>query len=179
VSRVEFTVESLANSWDDFLFLAHCHWAETDMARAGDVLKLDRERYLRYGDAYLLIMARKDGDAVGQCGLYLTPSMHTQQLIVTEDALYILPEHRRGRIVLDMHKFAVTEVKRRGATKIFMTAAPYNGVCRILEYMGYKLSCYHYELDLTMQASPGADSTVTASTVTENSDVRTQPACPA
>lgn len=168
---IAFGVERLADVWDEFEFLAMCHWAETDMARNGEVLNLDRNRYLRYGDTYLLFTVRDEGKLVGQCGIYVTPSMHTQEMIATEDALYFLPEARRGRRMLDFHKFFLEEMRKRGVSKVFMTAAPYNGACRLLEYIGYRLSCYKYELDLTMRASTGADSAVTDPTVTETDHV--------
>ena len=164
---IAFAVERLADVWDEFRFLAMCHWSETDMARNGEVLDISKSRYLQYGDAYLLFTVRDDGRLVGQCGAYVTPSMHTQELIATEDALYFLPEARKGRRMLDFHKFMIKELKARGAAKVFVTAAPYNGVCRMLEYMGYRLSCYKYELDLTIRSSLGADSIVTAQPVTE------------
>lgn len=157
-----FGIEPLAEVWDEMIANAYLHWQETQMCAEGEEFAPMYERYAQYGSMYTVFTVRDGPKLVGHCGMYLTQSMHTQRLLATEDTWYLLPEYRRGRTAIQFHKFVKDEMIRRGASKITMTAAPYNGACRIMEYLGYKLDCYKYSLDLrprTAVSSPvGADS---------------------
>lgn len=175
-----FAHEPLAVVWDEMITLARLHWAETEMAAAGEIFAPSYDRYARYGDTYMVFTVRDSGRLVGHCGMYLTASMHSQKLLATEDTWYLLPEYRKGRNAIRFYHYVEAEMTARGAEKITMTAAPYNGACRIMEYLGYKLDCYKYSRDLTSPANrlsskSGADSAMTNDTVMENNDVRTQP----
>lgn len=146
-----FAIESMADVWPEGRELARQHWAETEMAKAGEVFNPKFERYAQYEamGCYVHFTVRDAGRLVGQCGMYLVPSMHTQQMLATEDTWFLLPEYRKGRNAIRFYHFVAAEMKRRGATKITMTAAPYNGACRIMEYLGYTLDCYKYSKHLT------------------------------
>lgn len=144
-----FATEPLATAWDEMIVNAYKHWQETQMYADGDPFAPQYERYARYGDAYTVFTARDDGRLVGHCGMYLTPSMHTQKLLATEDTWYLLPEYRKGRNAIKFYHYVEAEMVKRGATKCTMTAAPYNGACRIMEYLGYKLDCYKFSKVLT------------------------------
>lgn len=152
--RPVFAIEPLASVWDDMLVNARLHWDETAMAAAGEVFAPSFERYSRYGDMYTVFTARDDGRLVGHCGMYLTPSMHSQKLLATEDTWYLLPEYRKGRNAIEFYKFVEAEMIHRGAEKVTMTAAPYNGACRIMEYLGYTLDCYRYSKEVRPQEMP-------------------------
>lgn len=173
-----FAIEPLADVWDGMIANARLHWAETAMAAAGEIFAPSFDRYAQYGAMYTVFTARDDGKLVGHCGMYLVASMHSQKLLATEDTWYLLPEYRKGRNAIHFYRFVEAEMRRRGAEKITMTAAPYNGACRIMEYLGYKLDCYKYSLDLKVSdhlLSPqGADSAMTNETVMEKLHVRTE-----
>ena len=150
--RPVFAIEPLAKVWDEMIVNARLHWDETAMAAAGEVFAPSFDRYSRYGDMYTVFTARDDGRLIGHCGMYLTPSMHSQKVLATEDTWYLLPEYRKGRNAIEFYKFVEAEMFRRGAEKVTMTAAPYNGACRIMEYLGYTLDCYKYSKELRPQA---------------------------
>lgn len=155
--------EPLAEVWDEMIVNARLHWAETEMAAAGEVFAPSYARYAQYGDSYLVFTVRDGGRLVGHCGMYLVASMHSQKLLATEDTWYLLPEYRRGRNAIRFYHFVEVEMRARGVEKITMTAAPYNGACRIMEYLGYRLDCYKYSRDLTntsvsVVSASGADS---------------------
>lgn len=179
-----FARESLATVWIEYTTMAANHWAETEMAAAGEPFAPSYERYAQYGDAYSVFTVRDEGRLVGYCGMYLVASMHSQKLLATEDSWYLLPEYRKGRNAIRFYHYVEAEMQRRGAEKVTMTAAPYNGACRIMEYLGYKLDCYKYSRDLTISLptpniSSGADSAMTNDTVMENDNVCTlAPASP-
>lgn len=102
------------------------------------------DRYARYGDSLVVFTARDDGELVGNCTMYLVQSMHTQRLKAMEDTWFLKPEYRKGRNAIEFYRYVEQEMIRRGATKCHMTAAPENGACRIMEYLGYKLDKYMY-----------------------------------
>lgn len=173
-----FAQEPLALVWNEMIGLAELHWAETDMAAAGEMFAPSFARYAQYGDTYSVFTVRDGGRLVGHCGMYLVASMHSQKLLATEDTWYLLPEYRKGRNAIRFYHYVEAEMRKRGAEKITMTAAPYNGACRIMEYLGYKLDCYKYSRDLTIREpqstiESGADSAMTNDAVMENNNVRT------
>lgn len=141
---IEFDIEPLDAVWDELVKNAWEHWQETEMYKRGESFDPRYERYKSYGPQYIVFTARDDGELVGNCGMYVMHSMHTQKLIASEDTWFLKPEYRKGRNAIKFYKFVEDDMKRRGVEKITMTAAPYNGACRIMEYLGYKLDCYRY-----------------------------------
>ena len=86
--------------------------------------------------------------------MYITKSMHTQKTVANEDTWFLLPEYRKGRNAIRFYQFVEDEMKRLGVEKITMTAAPYNGACRIMEYLGYGLDKYCYSKALERPLQP-------------------------
>ena len=146
---IVFGIEPLADVWDEMLVNARLHWNETAMAADGEPFAPSFDRYARYGDAYTVFTVRDDSRLVGHCGMYVVQSMHTQLPFAVEDTWYLLPEYRKGRNAIRFYQYVEAEMIKRGATKCTMTAAPDNGACRIMEYLGYKLDCYKYSKALT------------------------------
>jgi len=109
-----------------------------------------------------MFTARDGEKMVGYAGMYLTPSMHTQQTIATEDIFFLLPEYRKGRNALAFLKFVEAECKARGAVEICLLAELTNGVGKILEYMGYEMTSKQYTKNIN-----GADSASIRSIGTE------------
>ena len=147
---MNFSIEPISEVWSDVQKLAQAHWSETQMAKDGEICNPLLSRYHNYEaiGCYLQFMAWENGIAVGHCGMYLVPSMHTQELLGTEDTWFLLPEYRKGRNAIRFYNFVEDEMNKRGATKIIMTAAPYNKAGRIMEYLGYKLASYNYSKTL-------------------------------
>lgn len=148
---IVFAREPLESVWNEMMVNARKHWDETQMAKNGETFAPSFDRYARYGDAYIVFTVRDEGKLVGHCGMYITQSMHTQELLATEDTWYLLPEYRKGRNAINFYKHVEKEIAAMGAAKCTMTAAPYNGACRIMEYLGYTLDCYKYSKRLTRQ----------------------------
>lgn len=110
--------------------------------------------------------ARDAGRMVGYAGVYLTPSMHTQDIIATEDTWFLLPEYRKGLLAVRFFRFAEDECRKRGAVSANGTATCSNGAGKILEYLGYKeVSRQYYKQLLPMEdglAEEGEKSNVLA-----------------
>lgn len=146
-----FSVEPLASIWEEKMKCGKDHWQGTSMCAAGEVLDAKLERYEQYEKAgwYIEIVARKGREIAGFCGMYLVPSMHTQDMLATEDVLYIKPEYRHGRNALRFYQFIEEEMVRRGAVKIMLTAPPDSVANKILLHLGCEHSANQYSKILT------------------------------
>lgn len=155
---IVFGQEKLAPIWPQIIGLGHAHWQETEDYRHGQQFNPDAARYFAFneieshgGAFYTMFTARDEGRLVGYAGMYVTSSMHTQQIISTEDTYFLLPEYRKGRNALEFYKFVEDEMRKRRVVEIGMTtklqgdeggkimALLMRGVARLLGYLGYKL----------------------------------------
>lgn len=132
--------------------MTELHWNETMQWQHGkQKWNPSFERYNSYIKAgwFIMITARDNGKMVGYCGAYILPSMHTQEMIATEDFVFLLPEYRKGRNGVKLYKFCEDEVRRRGAKEISLTVKPETGAKRLIEFMDYKLVNLQYCKHLT------------------------------
>lgn len=148
-----FAVEPLRQCWDEMVALAAEHWKETEGYRHGQPFAPSFDRYNQYdeGGWYFEATIRDEGRLVGYCGMYLFPSMHSQQPIATEDSLFILPEYRKGRNAIRFIKFLEDECRKRGAVEVTITAKNAK-VAKILEYLGYPQVGTHHSKQLSPSA---------------------------
>ena len=117
-----FQAEPLTDAWPELVAMHYQHWQENESWRGPFEPLL--ERYLvheRLG-GFVLFTARDGEKLVGSLGVFLTPSRHTQQLIASEDYLYLLPEYRRGRNAMKLIATAERCCWDRGAVEIEVTA---------------------------------------------------------
>lgn len=137
---MNLAIEKLADIWDELIPLARRHWAETEGYHRGQEFNPSLDRYKPYNEAghYLMFTAREDGRLIGYIGVYLTRSMHSQELIVTEDTWYVAPEYRKGRNAIHLFRFAENECIRRGAVEIVLSVKLSNPTARkLLGHLGY------------------------------------------
>ncbi len=145
-----FAIESLADCWNELVIIHEAHWKETESYRHGQPFAPSFERYEQYNKSgwFLMFTARDGEKLVGNAGMYITPSMHTQQIIATEDTWFLLPEYRKGRNAIEFYQFVEDECKKRGVVEICMTTKKTNSAQRILEYLDYELVSYQYSKHL-------------------------------
>lgn len=119
-----FAIEKIRDCWDEVSALGQQHWLETQQYRHSQPFKPMLERYAQYEDfgGYLQFTARVDGVLVGYGGLYIVPSMHTQELICQEDTWYLMPEHRKGFSAIKFFRFMEDECRKRGVKEVMLTA---------------------------------------------------------
>lgn len=161
-----FALEPLEACWDELILLYAAHWKETEGYRHGQPFDPRFERYNEYNRLgwFLMFTARDEGKLVGNAGIYMVPSMHTQQMIATEDTWFLLPEYRKGRNAWRFYNFIEAECWSRGAVEITFTAKPTTRVGPMLERLNFKATSVQY----TKQR---ADSALTQ----EPTDVRGKP----
>jgi len=147
-------IEPLRQCWDEVIENARKHWNETEQFQRGEDFNPDQNRYFQYEDMgiYLQFTMRDQDKLVGHCGMYIMPSMHTQNLIATEDTWFLLPEYRKGRNAIKLYNFVEMVMKGKGVTEINMTAKTANNAGRIMEYLGYTLTAYQYSKHLEQTA---------------------------
>lgn len=178
-----FAIEPLEKCWNEVMVMAQAHWAETEGYRNGQECKPSFERYNTYDKCgwFLMFTARKEDKMVGYAGMYITPSMHTQEVIASEDTWFLLPEYRKGRNAIRFYNYVEEECRRRGATEIGMTAKMTNHAGKILEYLGYKETARQFIkfLNPLNPVTRSADSVIPANQTEDKTDVRSRSAAPA
>ena len=146
---ITFAEEKFADVWDEFRPLAYAHWLETMVPVTGEEFRPDVDRYIQFNSTgfYRLYTARRDGVLVGDMGIYITDSMHTQKKIAREDSWYMRPDARSGRTALRFLAFVEAELRKHGVTSGETTTPPSAGSARLLEAYGYKhiANCYFKE----------------------------------
>lgn len=142
-----FQIERVADVWSELLELHRLHWHETETYRHGQPFAPSMERYKEFEDCgwFLLFTARQGHRLVGNCGMYLCPSMHSQQLIATEDTLFLHPDFRRGRTAIEFIGYVRDECFRRGAVEVTVTAKG-DKVGRLLRYLAFQPTAVQYSL---------------------------------
>lgn len=144
-----FAVEPLSQCWDEMVSLASLHWQETETYRHGQPFAPSFDRYNEYDRMgwYFEGTMREEGRLVGYAGIYIVPSMHSQQMIANEDSLFIHPDFRKGRNAIRFIKFLEEECRKRGAVEVTITAKN-PAVAKILEYLGFPQVATHHSKHL-------------------------------
>lgn len=125
----QYSVERYADTLPEMLPIYQRHYSELmERTRAeGQEMSPFNPRFDAYVEAnergdLLHFLVRKDGAAVGYANVYVTLDMHNQDLIATEDAIYVLPDHRKG-IGRKLTVGIVEALKTAGVKRAHMTAA--------------------------------------------------------
>lgn len=134
--------ERLSQITGEMVVLHRAHWDETESHRNGTqpfapdyAGMIDFEQRGRH----VLFTARaEDGTLVGNCGMYLYPSLHTRELCAQEDTLFVLKEHRRGRLGVALIKYTEDMLALLGVRELTVTVKLVNSVGPMLARMGYQ-----------------------------------------
>lgn len=134
-----FTVERFRSCWQDVDRIGRLHWEETEEYRHDESYNPDWKRYFNMDDSgwFFVATARDEGQMIGYVGMYVMPSMHTQQMLATEDFFFLEEPYRKGWNAIRFLKFVEKECRLRGAVKVEFTDKKGKG--RILEFLGYKV----------------------------------------
>lgn len=166
--RLVFALEPLAEVWPAVIALGEMHWNETEKYRHGQPFKPDRERYIYYEreGMFFMFTARDavNGMLVGNFGVYITESMHTQERIAVEDAMFLHPDYRRGTNAIRFIRHVRDECFKRGVVEIIFTAKNPR-VGRLLRFLTFVPAGEQYSL------ARGADSAYLDPAVNRSADV--------
>lgn len=118
------------------------HWQETEEYRHGLPFKPDYDRALdleQQGRCLMVVVEHNETQQlVGNYGFYLSRSMHTQTLMATEDVLFIEKQHRRGRLAVELIRYAEDALRALGVTDLNVSVKLVNQVGPMLLRMGYR-----------------------------------------
>lgn len=89
------------------------------------------------GGWLLTFIVRCDGNVVGYSNVYLSGDMHNNELIGSEDTIWVDPEHRNG-IGRKLTRFVLDELRQRGVKRALVTTATDHRVGNMLKRMGFK-----------------------------------------
>ena len=136
----EIRAERFADILPELHQLHVLHWNETEGYRHGLALNPDYLRYQAIERAGGLIQftARKGGELVGNLRLFLSESLHTQTSLVTEDTIFLKPEHRGGLLAMAMLRFAEQVVVSLGAQEIRSNSKLVNRADVLMRRMKYQ-----------------------------------------
>lgn len=132
--------ERMADILPELHPLHEAHWRETEGYRHGFALNPDYLRYQAIERAGGLIQftARKGGELAGNLRLFLSHSLHTQTSLVTEDTIFLKPEHRGGFLPMAMLRFAEKAVVGLGAQEIRSNSKLVNRADVLMRRMKYQ-----------------------------------------
>lgn len=96
--NLTFHKESLKDCLEEIKPIWFSHWQETEGYRDGLGFNPDYNLYLEYERIgyFHLFTARHNGKLVGDCGMYVRTSMHSQTKDAREDTIYLQPDYRKG-----------------------------------------------------------------------------------
>ena len=100
-------------------------------------IRLDQYLAASHGGWLISYVARLNGKAIGYCNAYITNDMHNQDLIAQEDALYVLPEHRKG-VGRKLVQFGLNDLRDRGVKRLNVSAMVDLRVALMWRRMGFK-----------------------------------------
>lgn len=147
---ITFQKERMADCLEDLKILHRLHWEETEGYRHGLPLNPDYTRYLSYErmNYYHLFIARSDGMMVGNCGVYVQKSMHTQlpvadlradDCIANEDTLFLMRMARGPGVAKRFFEFVEQHLTREmNVVEIRISVKLGNRVSKLWEEMGYQ-----------------------------------------
>jgi len=153
-----FQKELMANCLEELKILHRLHWEETEGYRHGLPLNPDYTRYLNYEriQYYHLFTARSDADnmMVGNCGVYVQKSMHTQlpvadlradEYIANEDTLFLMRMARGPGVARRFFEFVEKYLTQQmGVVEIRISVKLGNRVSKLWESMGYVPSAMQF-----------------------------------
>lgn len=122
-----YSVEKYADTLAEMMPIYRMHYGELIERMKPQGMSPFNPRFDAYiaanerGDLIHFIV-RKDGAAVGYANVYVTLDMHNQDLIATEDAIFVVPGHRNG-IGRKMTIGIVNALQAAGVKRAHMTAA--------------------------------------------------------
>lgn len=117
------------------------HWNETETHRHGQVeMNPDYDRVLdleAQGRYFLVVVRHADGQLVANYGSFLARSTHTQDLISTEDTLFLSRAHRKGRLGIALIRYAEDALRAVNVAELHVSVKSVNNVGPMLERLGY------------------------------------------
>lgn len=139
-----FQVERLQSIVNEIHPIHQEHWLETEGYRHGVEFNMnyDYPITVEQQGKFIQFTVRKDGKLIGNCGMYLSKSNHTQQWMAIEDTIFILSEYRKGRLGIRFIKYVEDILRNMGISELQVTVKTVNKVNELLQALGYKQTAF-------------------------------------
>lgn len=144
ISDYVLSRERYADTLPELEPIYRAHYGEMKSRLAADGMPIGdfAPRYDKYSEAcdngwLFHFVLRLSGVAVGYGNVYVSHDMHNGELIAREDAIYVVPEHRKG-----VGKAATQQVmaylRGMGVKRLHVTAMTDLRVAKLWERMGFR-----------------------------------------
>lgn len=141
VDPYTLVVQHFIDVADELAPLHEAHWRETEKHRHGLELRPDYAYIFerdRRGSLVQIVARNDDTSVIGHLRLYLNRSLHTSTLYAEEDTLYILPEHRGGKLAMRMLRYAESVLASIGVKEIRANSKLVNRADVLMRRMKYE-----------------------------------------
>lgn len=124
------------------------HWAETEGYRHVLGYNPDKEGFLKLDAAgmFRLYTARVHGVLVGQFGLLVYPSRHTQTRTASEDFFYVRKEFRGAGVASQLMRFGLMDLRDEGVEQVTFSDKEPSDLSSFLAKFGFKQVAKQYSL---------------------------------
>ena len=140
---IEYRLEKLADIFDELQPLIKLQFEELERPLTPDHdLDPDWERYYYIEKLNLLkvITCREKGKLIGYAFFTVGGHLHSRHCLTAyEDVYFLKKEYRKGRIGIQLFKYAEEYMKSIGVNRIFYTTKVHSDNSRLFEYLGYTL----------------------------------------
>lgn len=137
---VTYAVENLATARDEMEALFPLHWAEVARDRDTIILDPDWDSYYAFeavGQFHCMV-CRVDGNLAGYHICFVRPHLHYKNsLSAITDIFFIHPDHRQGRIGVQLFKESEKSLRERGVQKIYLGCKISKDLTPLFERLGY------------------------------------------
>jgi L-amino acid N-acyltransferase YncA len=136
---ITYQVEPYEGCIDEIKPYYVAHYDELSVTKTYP-LDPDYEAYLTLARAGLLkvVTCRKDGALVGYMYFILARNLHYKTMLVAAEDLYYLDKaERKGRVGLDMFKFAERYLKEIGVNRVVFTTKVHLDNSSLFKYLKY------------------------------------------
>lgn len=133
-----FAVERVAECRDELAPLHRAQWNEIEKERPPFNPDYDRLEESEHGGTFFMIVVRLDGEAVGNLGFFVFPSIHTKRMMAEELSFYIAPAHRKGFLASQICKYAEAILRALSVSEVQLTVKEYANTGKLLERLNFR-----------------------------------------
>ena len=136
-----FAVEKIFECIDDMRYLWSMHWDEIALDKEKIKLNPDIETFQLLEDAggLHIVTLRDDGKLIGYHASIVRPHLHYKDsLTAYVDMYFIHPDDRKGRVGIDLFKYAEKSLSARGCERVYTGTKLHKDMGVLLSRLGHK-----------------------------------------
>lgn len=95
---------------------------------------------------YVVFTARHEGALIGACTVHVQEAARSRSLVAHEDAMYVRPEHRVGRLAFRFTEYVIARLTEIGVRDFSVTARVGTRSERFFDRIGMRLVAHEYRM---------------------------------